>query len=102
MQTSPCKDELLFGLALAAAEGVGIRGYYYKRTEFGSVEAAFNHTVPPAAQRSLLDAARDLQNGIDPPGSDSKTYRTLRAADVTIPKDVRWQDAAKDKLLARW
>jgi hypothetical protein len=50
----------------------------------------------------LLDAARDLQNGIDPPGSDSKTYRTLRAADVTIPKDVRWQDAAKDKLLARW
>src|ERR671937_243525 len=53
-------------------------------------------------RRCLLDAARDLQNGIDPPGSDSKTYRTLRAADITIPKDVRWQEAAKEKLVARW
>jgi phthalate 4,5-dioxygenase oxygenase subunit len=53
-------------------------------------------------RRCLLDAARDLQNGIDPPGSDSKTYRALRAADVTISKDVRWQDAAQEKLVARW
>jgi phenylpropionate dioxygenase-like ring-hydroxylating dioxygenase large terminal subunit len=53
-------------------------------------------------RRCLLDAARDLPNGIDPPGSDSKTYRNLRAVDVTIPKDARWQDAAKDKLVSRW
>jgi len=53
-------------------------------------------------RRCLLDAARDLQNGIDPPGSDSKTYRGVRPADVTIPKDVRWQDGARDKLVARW
>jgi len=53
-------------------------------------------------RRCLLDAARDLPNGIDPPGADSKAYRNLRAADVTIAKDVRWQDAAKDKLMARW
>ena len=53
-------------------------------------------------RRCLLDAARDLQNGIDPSGSDSKSYRSLRPADLTIPKDVRWQDAAKDKLVARW
>jgi phthalate 4,5-dioxygenase len=53
-------------------------------------------------RRCLLDAARDLQNGVDPPGSDSKSYRGVRPADLTIPKDVRWQDAAKDKLVARW
>jgi phthalate 4,5-dioxygenase len=53
-------------------------------------------------RRCLLDAARDLQNGIDPPGADSKAYRNLRAVDVTIGKDARWQEAAKDKLLARW
>ena len=53
-------------------------------------------------RKCLLDAARDLQNGIDPPGSDAKTYRGIRPADLTIPKNVRWQEAAKDKLLARW
>lgn len=53
-------------------------------------------------RRCLLDAARDLRNGIEPPGADSKAYRNLRAADVTIGKDVRWQEAAKDKLVARW
>ncbi|MGH7809855.1 MAG: Rieske 2Fe-2S domain-containing protein [Candidatus Binatia bacterium] len=53
-------------------------------------------------RRCLLDAARDLQNGIEPPGADSKAYRNLRAADVTIGKDMRWQEAAKDKLVARW
>jgi hypothetical protein len=53
-------------------------------------------------RKCLLDAARDLENGIDPPGSDSKTYRGIRPADLTIPKNVRWQEAAKDKLLARW
>jgi phenylpropionate dioxygenase-like ring-hydroxylating dioxygenase large terminal subunit len=53
-------------------------------------------------RRCLIDAARDLQNGIDPPGADSAAYRSVRPADVTIPQDVRWQDAAKDKLVARW
>jgi phenylpropionate dioxygenase-like ring-hydroxylating dioxygenase large terminal subunit len=53
-------------------------------------------------RRCLLDAARDLQNGIDPPGADANAYRNLRAADVTIGKGMRWQDAAKDKLVARW
>jgi phenylpropionate dioxygenase-like ring-hydroxylating dioxygenase large terminal subunit len=53
-------------------------------------------------RRCLLDAVRDLQNGIDPPGSDAKSYRSVRPTDLTIPKDVRWQDAASDKLLARW
>ncbi len=53
-------------------------------------------------RRCLLDAARDLQNGIDPPGADSRSYRKVRPADLTIARDVRWQDAAQDKLTARW
>ena len=53
-------------------------------------------------RRSLLDAAHDLQKGIEPPGADAAGYRNLRAADVTLPRDARWQDAAKDKLIARW
>jgi len=53
-------------------------------------------------RRVLLDAIRDLQNGIDPPGADSSAYRGIRSADIMVPKDRRWQDAAKEKLLARW
>jgi len=53
-------------------------------------------------RRCLLDAAQDLQNGIEPPGADASGYRNLRAADVTLPRDARWQEAAKDKLIARW
>jgi phthalate 4,5-dioxygenase oxygenase subunit len=53
-------------------------------------------------RRCLLDAARDVENGIDPPGANSKSYRGVRPADVTIPQDARWQEAAKEKLSARW
>jgi phthalate 4,5-dioxygenase len=53
-------------------------------------------------RKCLLEAARGLEDGIDPPGVDAKTYRNVRPADVTIPRDERWQDAAKDKLSARW
>jgi phenylpropionate dioxygenase-like ring-hydroxylating dioxygenase large terminal subunit len=53
-------------------------------------------------RKCLLDAIRDVQNGIDPPGANSKTYRSLRSADVTISKDLTWQQAAKETLVARW
>jgi hypothetical protein len=53
-------------------------------------------------RKCLLDTVHDLQNGIDPPGSDSNTYRAVRAADVIISNDLRWQEAAKEPLLARW
>ncbi len=58
MQTQRSDEELTFGLGLAAADHVGIRGYYHKRAEFGSVEAAFLHAVPDAQQSTLLDDAR--------------------------------------------
>lgn len=52
-------------------------------------------------RRILIDAVRDLQNGIDPPGTDPSTYRNVRSADVMLPKNVRWQDMA-DQQTARW
>ena len=48
----------------------------------------------------LLDAIRDFQKGIEPPGVDPNTYRRIRAADLVIPKDVRWQEGAKEHLTA--
>jgi hypothetical protein len=53
-------------------------------------------------RKILLDAVRDHTNGIDPPGVNPSTYRDLRSADVMLPNDARWQDAARDELVARW
>jgi phenylpropionate dioxygenase-like ring-hydroxylating dioxygenase large terminal subunit len=53
-------------------------------------------------RRCLIDAARDLQLGIDPPGADSSTYKAVRPADLIIAKDRAWQEAAREQLIARW
>ena len=29
-------------------------------------------------------------------------YRGARSADLTLPKDIRWQEEAKQELVARW
>lgn len=60
MSTPISNDELIFGLALAGADAIGIRRYYQRRALHGSVEAAFHRTVPSAEQRGLLDAARAI------------------------------------------
>jgi hypothetical protein len=52
-------------------------------------------------RRILLDVIRDQQNGKEPAGVDPKTYRHVRATDVVVPKDARWQDVA-DQSVARW
>ncbi|MBM2811430.1 MAG: phthalate 4,5-dioxygenase oxygenase subunit [Chloroflexi bacterium] len=49
----------------------------------------------------MREAIKDVAEGIDPPGLDPSTYRHQRAADVVIPKGVRWQDAAGRELVAR-
>jgi phthalate 4,5-dioxygenase len=49
----------------------------------------------------FLDAARNLEQGIEPPGLDPTTYRDVRSADLVIPNGTRWQDEAKDALIAR-
>ncbi|HEY3168563.1 MAG TPA: hypothetical protein VGK57_15120, partial [Candidatus Binatia bacterium] len=52
-------------------------------------------------RRILLDVLRDFERGIPPAGTEPKTYRNVRSADIVIPKDVRWQDIA-DQSVARW
>ncbi|MGQ0640025.1 MAG: DNA-processing protein DprA [Gemmatimonadaceae bacterium] len=71
MPTPLSDDDLVFGLALADAERVGILGFYQKRTEFGHVETAFLHTVPAGERPGLLDRARS-------------TVREARSLGVTI------------------
>jgi DNA processing protein len=85
VQTQRSDEELAFGLALAAADDVSIRGFYHKRLEFGNVEAAFRHSVPSEKQRTLLDDARsavkDAYNlGVTITADDDPAYpETLRS-----------------------
>jgi DNA processing protein len=58
VSTPISNEELVFGLALAGADAVGIRRYYRQRALHGSAEAAFLRTVHRAEQHALLDAAR--------------------------------------------
>jgi hypothetical protein len=50
----------------------------------------------------MIQAARDLEKGIDPPGVDPDTYWDVRATDEVFPKDVDWRDGARETLMARW
>lgn len=50
----------------------------------------------------LLDSIADFRKGIEPRGLDPKTYRAIRAGDIVVPKGVKWQEAAKEALVAMW
>jgi phthalate 4,5-dioxygenase oxygenase subunit len=53
-------------------------------------------------RRVLVDAVRaHHMKGTEPPALDPETYRGIRATDVMLPKDVPWQEAASDLLVAR-
>jgi phenylpropionate dioxygenase-like ring-hydroxylating dioxygenase large terminal subunit len=52
-------------------------------------------------RRILLDVLSDFERGVEPIGVDPKAYRSVRAADIVIAKDVRWQEIA-DQSVARW
>jgi hypothetical protein len=54
-----------------------------------------------ACRRILLDVLRDFERGVEPLGVDPKTYCNVRAADIVIAKDCRWQEIA-DQSVARW
>jgi hypothetical protein len=49
----------------------------------------------------MVDAARNLQRGIEPPGVDPETYRHARGTDAIISRDVPWQEAVAQELVAR-
>ncbi len=48
----------------------------------------------------LLDAIATVEQGGAPPGVDPAAYADVRAADVILPRDARWQDAARPSLVA--
>ena len=50
----------------------------------------------------LLDSIEDFKKGVEPRGVDPKTYRAIRAGDIVAPKGVKWQEAAKEALAAKW
>jgi phenylpropionate dioxygenase-like ring-hydroxylating dioxygenase large terminal subunit len=52
-------------------------------------------------RRILLDAITTVEQGGTPPGADPSTYGDVRAADVILPKDARWQDAARELITGR-
>ncbi|HLY64415.1 MAG TPA: Rieske 2Fe-2S domain-containing protein [Chloroflexota bacterium] len=52
-------------------------------------------------RRMMLQAAKDLENGIEPPGADPDTYWDVRPMDAVLPQGVDWHDATRDELRAR-
>jgi phthalate 4,5-dioxygenase len=55
-----------------------------------------------AARQLLLEALRVMDAGGTPRGVDPETYRNVRAVDLLIPNNERWQDYLKGELLARF
>ncbi|HLG71742.1 MAG TPA: Rieske 2Fe-2S domain-containing protein [Chloroflexota bacterium] len=53
-----------------------------------------------ATRRILLDAIKEVANGGDPPGVDPDSYRNVRATDTIVPKELPWQEATRDLLVA--
>ncbi len=55
-----------------------------------------------AIRQLLLEALDDVEAGRTPRGADSATYRDIRAVDLLIPAEARWQDALEHELIARF
>jgi hypothetical protein len=51
-------------------------------------------------RRILLDAITTVQQSGTPPGVDPATHANIRATDVILPKDARWQEEAGPALVA--
>ena len=79
---------------LAVQESMG-RIVDRSREHLGSTDKAIT-----AMRRILLDAIKEVANGGDPPGVDPASYRNVRAADTIVPKDLAWQDATQELLVA--
>src|SRR5579883_448956 len=54
-----------------------------------------------AMRRIMLQAARDIEQDIDPPGADPDTYWDVRPTDLVLPQGVDWHEGARELLVAR-
>jgi phthalate 4,5-dioxygenase len=52
-------------------------------------------------RKMMLQAAKDLEKDIDPPGSDPDTYWDVRSMDRVLPQELDWHDALREELLAK-
>jgi phenylpropionate dioxygenase-like ring-hydroxylating dioxygenase large terminal subunit len=50
----------------------------------------------------LLEATREVEAGRAPRGSSAAAYRSVRAADVVVPRERAWHDAHPDAVDARF
>jgi phthalate 4,5-dioxygenase oxygenase subunit len=50
----------------------------------------------------LLEATREVEAGRSPRGTSAASYRSVRAADVVIPRDRPWESARPDAVIARF
>jgi hypothetical protein len=50
----------------------------------------------------LLEATREVEAGRAPRGTSAASYRSVRPADVVIPRDRPWQAARPDAVIARF
>jgi phenylpropionate dioxygenase-like ring-hydroxylating dioxygenase large terminal subunit len=80
---------------LAVQESMG-RIVNRSREHLGSTDMAVI-----ACRQIMLDAVKNVAEGIDPPGVNPTSYRGVRPADIVIPKAVRWQEVAEGELAAR-
>jgi nitrite reductase/ring-hydroxylating ferredoxin subunit len=55
-----------------------------------------------AARQLLLEALRVMDAGGTPRAVDTATYRNVRAVDLLIPNNERWQDYMKAELVAKF
>jgi hypothetical protein len=55
-----------------------------------------------AARELLLEAAREVQAGSSPRGTQAEECREVSAADVVIPAGVEWREFMKDDFIASW
>jgi DNA processing protein len=93
--TPPSDEELLAGIALANAVGVGIRSYHIRVAECGSATAAFARHVPPAERAGLLEVARATLEA-----AAERGVTVLSAADDRYPPMLRTLRDAPPHLFA--
>jgi hypothetical protein len=80
---------------LAVQESMG-RVVDRSREHLGSTDKAVI-----TCRQMMLDAVKNLAEGIELPGVTPHSYRGVRPADIVVPKSVRWQDVAETELTAR-
>jgi phenylpropionate dioxygenase-like ring-hydroxylating dioxygenase large terminal subunit len=79
---------------LAVQESMG-RIVDRSREHLGSADKAIT-----AMRRMLLAAIKEVAAGGDPPGVDPASYQDVRAADTIVAKELSWQEATRELLVA--